>query len=122
MKFTRTGEPLARNVKADLAASPFTRQAGTGGGKKEAGRKSEGILVRLAYKLMESVFACALFSVALRMATFLVKVADSLMETGGDVKEGISLVTDVQRAIEWYEIGGWVLLTVLIFAFRRNPR
>ena len=121
MKFTRTGEPLARGAVSDPAASPFTRQAGTGGGKKEAG-KSEGFLVRLAYKLMESVFACALFSVVLRMAIFLVKVADSLMETGGDVKEGISLVVEVQRAIAWYEIGGWVLLTVLIFMFRRNPR
>ncbi|MEI6633815.1 MAG: hypothetical protein WCP22_08360 [Chlamydiota bacterium] len=121
MKFTRTGEPLARGAEADPAAAPFIRQAGAGGGKKEAG-KSEGFPVRLAYKLMESVFACALFTVFLRMAIFLVKVAESLMETGGDVKEGISLITEVQRAIEWYEIGGWVLLTVLIFKFRRNPR
>jgi hypothetical protein len=121
MKFTRTGEPLARGAESDPAVSPFTRQAGAGGGKKEAG-KSEGLLVRLAYKLMEAVFACALFTVSLRCAIFLVKIADSLMETGGDVKEGISLVTEVQRAIAWYEIGGWVLLTALIFIYRRNPR
>jgi hypothetical protein len=121
MKFTRTGEPLARGAESNPATSPFSRPPGTGGAKKEAG-KSEGLLVRLAYKLMESVFACALFTVSLRCAIFLVKIADSLMKTGGDVEAGISLIDDIQRAIAWYEIAGWVLLTVLIFIYRRNPR
>lgn len=120
MKFTRGGEPLARGAEADPALAPYSSPAAMGR-RREVG-KSEGIVVRLTYKLMESVIACALFSVALRCAIFLVKVADSLMRTGGDVDAGISLVRDIQRAVEWYEIGGWVLLTAVIFIFRRNPR
>lgn len=121
-KFSRTGEPLARSASVGSSPGPASRQgAGPARAGKEVG-KSEGLPLRLAYKLIESVCACALFSVALRCAVFLVKVADSLMRTGGDVEAGISLVDDIRRAIEWYEIGGWVILTVLIFVFRRNPR
>lgn len=120
MKFNRMGEPLAKSAEAQPATSPFAPPS-AGRARKEAGR-SEGLIVRLAYKLLESVFTCALFSVTLRMAIFLVKVADSLMQTGGDVREGISLYQEIQRGIGWYEVGIWGVITVFIFLYRHNPR
>ena len=89
--------------------------------EKEPGR-SEGLLVRLGYKLIESVFACALFSVVLRVGTFIFKVVDSLMATGGDIRPGISLLTEMKKAISGYDVCFWVLIAVLVFRIRHNPR
>lgn len=120
MKFTRTGEPLARSAQADPAFTPHPTHAAMGK-RKEVG-KSEGLALRLVYKTMDSVIGCALFTVALRCAIFLVKIAVELMRTGGDIEENITLLAEIRKGIELYEYGGWVLLTLLIFYFRRNPR
>jgi len=119
VRFSRMGQPLFLGGASRMSEPvPPLR---TARGEKEPGR-SEGLLVRLGYKLIESVFACALFSVVLRVVTFIVKVVDSLTETGGDIRGGISLFADMQRAVSWYEVWIWVLIAVLVFRLRHNPR
>lgn len=119
IRFSRTGEPLSHMSPAGAGEAVLPMHHGFV--EREAGR-AEGALVRLSYKILESIFACALFSVLLRAVIFLVKVIDSLMETGGDIREGISFAADLQRAINWYEIVVWMLLVLVIFRFRHNPR
>lgn len=74
------------------------------------------------HKMVESIFVCALFSFIFRISIFLLKVIDSLMKTGGDIYEGISLGTDIHRPVEWYEMIIWMLIVVLVFRYRHNPR
>jgi hypothetical protein len=120
IRFTLLGEPRrtpGEGAVVDHAAPPvhIARKV------KEPGR-SEGFLTRLGYKFLESIFACVMFSVVLRVVIFIVRVVDSLMETGGDVKEGISFAEDIQRAVSWYEVAAWVLVAVLVFRLRHPPR
>ncbi len=121
MKFARTGEPIARGADAGPAAAPGSAAGAARGAGREAGR-SEGPLLRIAYKAVDSAIGCALFTVALRCAVFLVQVAVELMRTGGDIEADISLARDIRQAIHWYEYAGWGIITVLIFIYRRNPR
>ena len=89
--------------------------------EEEPGR-SDGLLMRLAHKTVESAFGCALSSVVLRFCIFAFKVVDSLMSTGGDVRPGISLLAEMKREIGGYDVFFWALITILIFRFRHNPR
>ncbi|MDD5556302.1 MAG: hypothetical protein PHN82_03525 [bacterium] len=118
-KFTLSGE-IRPDFMGSGVAEP-SMPARRARRSHEPGR-SEGVIVRFAYKVMESIFGCALFSVSLRVVIFLVKVIDSLVQTGGDIREGISFSADIGRAVEWYEIAGWALVTVIIFKTRRTPR
>jgi len=119
VRFSRMGQPLFLGGASPMSEhAPPLRAARA---EKEPGR-SEGLLVRLGYKLIESVFACALFSVVLRVGTFIFKVVDSLMATGGDIRPGISLLTEMKKAISGYDVCFWVLIAVLVFRLRHNPR
>ncbi|MCX6356967.1 MAG: hypothetical protein NT045_03675 [Candidatus Aureabacteria bacterium] len=114
-RFSRLGAPLRQGIgQPGPHGRPAHRQS-------EPGR-SEGALVRWSYKLLESIGACALFSVAFRLVLFLVKVIDSLTETGGDIKEGISLLADLQRAFGMFEIAAWALIVLIVFKYRHTPR
>lgn len=120
VRFMITGEPL-RKAPGEAALGQQYVPYKKGKKDKEPGR-SEALAVRISYKFLESVFACVFFSVMLRVVIFLVKVIDSLMETGGDIKEGISFAEDIQRAISWYEIAAWVFIVLLVFKYRHGPR
>jgi len=119
VRFSRMGQPLFLRGAPPISGPDPSRRAARA--EKEPGR-SEGLLVRLGHKLIESVFACALFSVVLRVGTFMFKIVDSLMATGGDIREGISFLAEMKREISGYEIWFWVLIAVLVFRFRHNPR
>lgn len=117
--FSPHGTPLLQKPNIGV----YGKSEGRGGpaGKNETTGQSAGFLMRLCYKILESAFACALFSVTLRIVIFFVKVIDSMMETGGDVKEGISLYSDMRMAISGYEMAAWLLIAVLIFRCRHRP-
>jgi hypothetical protein len=119
VRFSRMGRPLFRGEAPAMSEAVPARH--TAREEKEPGR-SEGFIVRLGRKLIESVIACALFSVVLRAGTFLFKVADSLMETGGDILPGISLITEMKKPIGEIDVFFWLVVTVLVFRFRHNPR
>ena len=116
--FSMRGELQRRGQEISISqtAPPHLKSS-----EKAGVGRSAGILVRLCYKILESLFACVRFSVALRVIIFLVKVIDSLMETGGDIKEGISFYADMQMGIGWYEKAAWVLIVILIFRYRHRP-
>jgi hypothetical protein len=92
-----------------------------GGKTGEATGGGEVVAARLFHKFFESIMACVLFSVLLRVVLFLIQVADSLMETGGTVKAGISLYDSIKMPIGWYEYGVWMLIFILIFRYRHTP-
>ncbi|MEJ2745471.1 MAG: hypothetical protein P8123_07295 [bacterium] len=119
VKFSRMGQPLflvgGAPAGEAVSSTPVAREEEEPGG-------SDGILFRLVRKTVESAFACALFSVVLRFGTFMFKVVDSLMATGGDVRPGISLIVEMRKDIGGYDVFFWVLITILIFRFRHNPR
>lgn len=119
VRFSRMGQPLFRGeaptMREPVPARHTTRE------EKEPGR-SEGFLVRLGHKFIESVFACALSSAILRAGTFLFKVADSLMATGGDIRPGISLLAEMKKPIGGFDVCIWMVIIVLVFRFRHNPR
>ncbi len=119
VRFSRMGQPFFLRGEPPISGSDRFRPDAEP--VKEPGR-AEGILIRLGRKLIESVFACALFSVILRVGTFLFKVADSLMATGGDIRPGISLVVEMKKEISGYDVFFWVLIAALVFKFRHNPR
>lgn len=119
LRFSRMGQPRFSGGASPMGEPSSARHVARA--DKEPGR-SEGFLVRCGYKFIESVFACALFSVVLRVGTFIFKVVDSLMATGGDIRPGISLLTEMKKAISGYDVCFWVLITVLVFRFRHNPR
>jgi hypothetical protein len=118
VRFSRMGQPLSHAGGASVGEAvppmPFDRE------DEEPGT-SDGFLVRLVRKTYESVLACALFSVVLRFGTFMFKVVDSLMATGGDVRPGISLLVEMKKEIGGCDVFFWVLIAILIFRFRHNP-
>ena len=116
--FTPHGTPMIQ--RANIAVYQKARGRAAAAAADKTGQ-AEGLLVRLCYKLLESVFACVAFSVALRLVIFLVKVIDSMLETGGEIKEGISLYSDIRMAIGRYEIAMWIIIAILIFRYRHNP-
>ena len=113
--YSRVGEPLAHRISPHGEGSERAHE------EREPGH-SEGLVVRLMHKMVESVLVCALFSVIFRISIFLLKVIDSLMKTGGDIYEGIRLGADMHRPVEWYETMIWMLIVFLVFRFRHNPR
>lgn len=119
VRFSRMGQPLFLVGGAPMGATasrlPVAR------GEEEPGG-ADGLPARLGRKIVESAFACALFSVALRFGAFMLKVVDSLTATGGDVRSGISLLAEMKKEIGGYDVFFWALITVLIFRFRHNPR
>ena len=116
--FTPHGTPAIQ--KANIAVYGGARSRAAEAAADKTGQ-STGLLLRLCYKALESVFACVMFSVALRLVIFLVKVIDSMLETGGEIKEGISLYADFRMAVGRYEIVMWVIIAILIFRYRHNP-
>lgn len=119
--YGRVGEPLASPAQPRPGENVFSGPRAREATAQEPG-EGEGALVRWSYKILESVFACALFSVVLRVVIFFVKVIDSLMETGGDIKEGISFLSEIQRAISWYEEAVWVLIAIIVLKYRHGPK
>lgn len=119
VKFSRLGQPLflagGLPIGEAVPPPPVAREG------EEPGR-SDGILTRLLRKIVESALACALFSVVLRFGTFVFKVVDSLTATGGDVRPGISLLAEMRKEIGGFDVFFWLLIAVLIFRFRHNPR
>jgi hypothetical protein len=116
IRFSHTGEPVLYEQE----------QFGVHGGgmavrEKKEKKHSGGFVARLCYKFIESVMACVLFSVTFRIVLFLVKLADSLMETGGEIRGGISFYADIKQAINWFEIVVWLIIFILIFRYRYNP-
>ena len=119
VQFSHMGHPLFLMGGAPMGETvppmPVVRE------EEEPGR-SDGWLVRLVRKLVESAFACALFSVVLRFGAFMFKVVDSLTATGGDVRPGISLLAEMKKGVGGYDVFFWALIAILVFRFRHNPR
>jgi len=114
ISYSRFGEPLNHYVSRE-----GRKRAASGG--KEAG-VAEGLIVRLLHKLVDSIVFCALFSLLYRVGSFGVRVADSLMQTGGDIRPGIRLGMYLRRPIDGVDILAWALIVLLVFKFRHNPR
>lgn len=119
VKFSHVGQPLFFAGGAPMGEAVPSRPVARA--EEEPGG-SDGFLLRLLRKIVESAFACALFSVVLRFGAFVFKVADSLMATGGDVRPGISLLAEMRKEIGGFDVFFWALIAILIFRFRHNPR
>lgn len=117
LRFSLFGEPLVQGDERDI--SPIPSEPSAGG--REPGR-SEGSVVRYRGKILESLFFCLLLSVSLRFGIFAAKVIDSLVQTGGEIRAGISIVVEFRRPVTGYEVLAWALITLLIFRYRHAPR
>ncbi len=114
IKFSLSGEPVLHEKELHGVPRQSAREA-------REKRRPRGFISRLYHKFIESVIACVLLSVAIRVVIFLVKVVDSLVETGGEIKGGISFYTDIRRPVGWPEVAVWLLIFILIFNYRHNP-
>jgi hypothetical protein len=78
------------------------------------------LLKKLSRKFFESVFACAILSLTIRVAVYVIRVIDILMEGRVYAPSEISFIPYLKMPLSGFEIAGWIILTALIFRYRHD--